>query len=186
MSSPRDIILEQKTDDPEDKEPQPVTEAQSDIPAPEPPPAPKRRPGRPPGSKNKTTRMREAALIADTPEALPPMTLDVEFTSDQILGEKKRAPKRKAKPPKVKPPEPSSESSDASTVEPVAPPPSNVGSPENTSRDAPRAVRMSKPSMLPSKMTYLEALTQGINDMAQERSRARSAKYASFFSKLNK
>ena len=186
MSSPRDIILEQKTDDPEDKEPQPVTEAQSDIPAPE-QPAPKRRQGRPPGSKNKSTLMREAALRAETPEALPPMTLDVEFTSDQILGEKKRAPKRKAKPPKVKPPEPSSESSDASTVEPVAPPPSNVGSPENTSRDAPRAVRMSKPSiMLPPKLTYLEALTHGINDLAQERSRARSAKYASFFSKLNK
>jgi len=181
MSSPRDIILDQNVDDTEDKGPQPVTEAQSDIPSPE-QPAPKRRQGRPPGSKNKSTLMREAALRAETPEALPPMTLDVEFTSDQILGEKKRAPKRKTRPRKVKPPEPSSESSDASTVEPVAP----LGQPEqNTSRDTPRAVRMSKPSiMLPAKMTYLEALTHGINDIVQERSRARSAKYAAFFSKL--
>jgi len=187
MSSPRDIILEQNMAAPDNEGQegqglQPVTEAQSDQePAPEQPPAPKRRPGRPPGSKNKTTRMREAARRAETPEALPHTTLDVE--KDQILGEKKRAPKRKARPRKVKTPEPSSESSDASTVEP-APCRHSQEPDQNASQDAPRAVRMERRIAPNVRMSYIEALTHGLNDIVQERSRARSAKYAAFFSKL--
>ena len=56
-----------------------------------------KRRGRPKGSLNKKTieKMRQDVLPEIAPEELPPV-LDVDFTSDEVLGEKPRAtPKRK-------------------------------------------------------------------------------------------
>ena len=120
--------------------------------------------GRPKGSLNKKTiaKMREDVLPEDGPESsileredtLPPMVLDIDFTSDETLGEKPRAtPKRKPKAaPKARDPPTEPPSEDESP--PPPPPPRNKKRPprvRNTERHISRRASTcdSQPALLP-------------------------------------
>jgi hypothetical protein len=128
--------------------------------------------GRPKGSLNKKTiaNMREA-LQENAPDPLPPMVLDVEFTSDEILGEKPRAtPKRK--PPKARDPptEPSTESDEEPVV---APPPKRKGQRRSDAYREPEAT-INPP-------TYLEILQRGLKEARAKQYAEKVAQYDRFF-----
>ena len=138
--------------------------------------------GRPKGSLNKKTiaKMREDVLQEKLPpelEELPPMVLDVEFTSDEILGEKlatpkQATPKRKAR---AKPPPPSREPSSESDEEP-SPPPKRKGQRRSDAyrESEPAPVTINPPS-------YLEVLTRGLKEARAKQYAEKVAQYDRFF-----
>ncbi len=148
-----------------------------------------KRRGRPKGSLNKKTieKMRQDVLPEDGPETillereedtLPPMVLDVDFTSDEILGEKPRAtPKRnpKAAPKARDPPtEPPSEEDDSP---PPPPPPITKKRPPHvkTRSDTYRAPEPVYPA------SYLEVLTRGLKEAKAKQYAEKVAQYDRFF-----
>ncbi len=147
--------------------------------------------GRPKGSLNKKTiaKMREGVLPEDGPESsilereedtLPPMVLDVDFTSDEMLGEKPRATaKRKPKAvPKARDPptEPPSE-------EDSPPPPP----PQRTKKRPPRVRTRSdtyRAEPIPETVnppSYLEVLTRGLKEARAKQYAEKVAQYDRFF-----
>ena len=149
-----------------------------------PPTIEKRKPGRPVGSRNKSTLLkieREAAS-----KNINSIESDESLSTDTGEGNVKSIEpplKEKAKPKTVP--------RKAKTKEPLMLPTRHEAAPELENIDdqepaTPVRMKHIRPSQLaaPQRMTYLEALTSGINDIINERSRARSAKYDSFFSSL--
>ena len=152
-----------------------------------------KRRGRPKGSLNKKTieKMRQDVLPEDGPETIllereedtslkdhyvvSPMALDVDFTSDEILGEKPRAtPKRnpKAAPKARDPPtEPPSEEDDS----PPPPPPPITKKRPKTLSDTYRAPEPVYPA------SYLEVLTRGLKEAKAKQYAEKVAQYDSFF-----
>ncbi len=145
-----------------------------------------KRRGRPKGSLNKKTieKMRQDVLPEDGPETillereedtLSPMALDVDFTSDEILGEKPRAtPKRnpKAAPKARDPPtEPPSEEDDS----PPPPPPPITKKRPKTRSDTYRAPEPVYPA------SYLEVLTRGLKEAKAKQYAEKVAQYDRFF-----
>ena len=140
--------------------------------------------GRPKGSLNKKTiaKMREDVVpesslhheseipeIEDHPDG---MVLDVDFTSDEILGEKPRAtPKRKPKAPRDPPTEPHSEDD--------SPPP-----PPITKKRPPRVKTHSDIYKEPEPVypaSYLEVLTRGLKEAKAKQYAEKVAQYDRFF-----
>jgi len=105
------------------------------------------------------------------------MVLDVDFTSDEILGEKPRAtPKRKPKAaPKARDPptEPPSEEDDS----PPPPPPPNKKRPPRvkTRSDTYRGEPVVNPP------SYLEVLTRGLKEARAKQYAEKVAQYDRFF-----
>jgi len=146
--------------------------------------------GRPKGSLNKKTiaKMREDVLPEDEPESsileredtLPPMVLDIDFTSDETLGEKPRATaKRKSKAaPKAR--DPPKESPSEEDSPPPPPPPRNKKRPprvrtrSDTYREEPAPVTVNPPS-------YLEILTRGLKEARAKQYAEKVAQYDTFF-----
>ena len=145
--------------------------------------------GRPKGSLNKKTiaKMRDAVLpdIPEPLEELPPMVLDVDFTSDEILGEtiipKSAKRKPKAAPKRRDPPtEPPSDSS----IE-ESPPPTP------TKRKRPPRVKTRsdkyREEPIPETVTgvnapsYLEILTRGLKEAKAKQYAEKVAQYDKFF-----
>ena len=147
--------------------------------------------GRPKGSLNKKTiaKMRDAVLpeIAPDPEALPPMVLDVDFTSDEILGENKPVIRKPRAAPKTRDPptEPPSEEDSP----PPTPLPRNKKRPPcvRTRSDAYRAsFGGAPPPQEPAPVTvdppsYLEVLTRGLKEARAKQYAEKVAQYDRFF-----
>ena len=136
--------------------------------------------GRPKGSLNKKTiaKMREDVLPEDGPEDnLPPMVLDIDFTSDETLGEKPRATaKRKPKAaPKARDPPTQPPSEEDSP--PPPPPPRNKKRPPRvrTRSDTYRE----EPVVYPA--SYLEVLTRGLKEARAKQYAEKVAQYDNFF-----
>ncbi len=144
--------------------------------------------GRPPGSLNRKTieKMRQDVLPEDAPEdpGISPMILDVEFTSDEILGEKPRAtPKRKPKkaPPKRDPPtEPPSE--DESPPPPPPPPPKKKKRQSRVNTHLEKRPVTEHASMALNPPTYLEVLTRGLKEQRAKQHAEKIAQYDIFSS----
>ena len=135
--------------------------------------------GRPKGSLNKKTiaKMREDVLQEKLPpelEELPPMVLDVEFTSDEILGEKLATPKQATPKQKAraKPPPPSREPSSESDEEPSPPP-------KRKSQRRSDAYREPEATINPP--TYLEILQRGLKEARAKQYAEKVAQYDRFF-----
>ena len=144
--------------------------------------------GRPKGSLNKKTiaKMREDVLPEDGPEdTLPPMVLDIDFTSDEILGEKPRAtPKRKPKAaPKAR--DPPTEPPSEDRAPPPPPLPQQVlGHPPRNKKRPPRVRTRSdtyreEPAVYPA--SYLEVLTRGLKEARAKQYAEKVAQYDNFF-----
>ena len=120
--------------------------------------------GRPKGSLNKKTieRMKEREPS--------PHTLDVDFTSDEVLGE--TPPKRKAKP--KPPPSPSSSEEEDEDVAPPPPPPRLKRA---TTRR--RAYEVAEQPLNPP--SYLEVLTRGLKEARAQQHAEKIAQYDRFF-----
>ncbi len=144
--------------------------------------------GRPKGSLNKKTieKMRqdvlpeegtESSILEREEDTLPPMVLDVDFTSDEILGEKPRAtPKRKPKAaPKARDPPTQPPSEEDSP--PPTPPSRNKKRPPRvrTRCDAYRA------EPIPDPPSYLEVLTRGLKEARAKQYAEKVAQYDNFF-----
>ena len=144
--------------------------------------------GRPKGSLNKKTieKMRqdvlpeegtESSILEREEDTLPPMVLDVDFTSDEILGEKPRAtPKRKPKAaPKARDPPTQPPSEEDSP--PPPPPPRNKKRPPRvrTRSDTYRE----EPVVYPA--SYLEVLTRGLKEARAKQYAEKVAQYDNFF-----
>ena len=120
--------------------------------------------GRPKGSLNRKTI--EKIKEGEPSPAPPALTLDVDFTSEEILGETPPAPKRKATKPKPAPPSSSSE-------EEQPPPPPKLKR-ERTTNRKPRVESLNPPS-------YLEILTRGIKEQRAKQHADKIAQYDNFF-----
>ena len=139
------------------------------VPEPSEPEVIKKR-GRPKGSLNRKTieKMKEGEKEGEPSPAPPALTLDVDFTSEEILGETPPAPKRKATKPK---PAPSSSSSE----EEQPPPPPKLKRERTTNR---------KPRVEPEPLnppSYLEILTRGIKEQRAKQHAEKIAQYDKFF-----
>jgi len=135
--------------------------------------------GRPKGSLNKKTiaKMREDVLPEIAPEALPPMVLDVDFTSDEVLGEKLATPKQATPKQKAraKPPPPSREPSSESDEEPSPPP-------KRKSQRRSDAYRVPEPAPVTiNPPSYLEVLTRGLKEARAKQYAEKVAQYDRFF-----
>ena len=143
--------------------------------------------GRPKGSLNKKTvaKMREDVVpesslhtereIPDTPE-IEGMVLDVDFTSDEILGEKP-TPKRKPKAPPKRDPPTEQPSEDDSPPPPPPPPPI-------TKKRPPRVKTRSDTYREPEPVypaSYLEVLTRGLKEAKAKQYAEKVAQYDRFF-----
>ena len=146
-------------------------------------------------NKKTIEKMRQDVLPEDGPESsilereedtLPPMVLDVDFTSDEILGEKPRAtPKRKPKAaPKARDPPTEPHSEDDSP--PPPPPPPNKKRPPRvkTRSDTYRASfggaePPQEPVVYPA--SYLEVLTRGLKEARAKQYAEKVAQYDRFF-----
>ena len=146
----------------------------------------KRQRGRPKGSRNKKSieknqqdvlqesslhHEREIPAIEAHPDS---MVLDVDFASDEILGEKPRAtPKRKPKAPPKRDPPTQSHSEDDS------PPP-----PPITKKRPPRVKTRSDTYREPDPVypaSYLEVLTRGLKEARAKQYAEKVAQYDRFF-----
>ena len=127
------------------------------------PPLKKR--GRPKGSLNRKTI--EKIKEREPSPAPPAHTLDVDFTSEEILGE---TPAPKRKPRKPKPPPPSSSS------EEEQPPPPPKQKRERTTNRKPRVEP--EPLYPPS---YLEVLQRGLKEARAKQHAEKIAQYDNFF-----
>ena len=165
--------------------------------------------GRPKGSLNRKTieKMRQDVLPEIAPEELPPV-LDVDFTSDEVLGEKPRAtPKRKPRvlpeiapeelPPMVLdvdftseeilgeiPPAPKRKAK----ARPKPAPPSSSESEEEPPPPPPKLKRERttnrKPRVEPEPLnppSYLEVLTRGLREQKAKQHAEKIAEYDKFF-----
>ncbi len=124
------------------------------------PPLKKR--GRPKGSLNRKTI--EKIKEREPSPAPPAHTLDVDFTSEEILGETLPLPKRKPRKPKPAPPPSSSEEE---------PPPPKQKREQNR-----------KPRVEPESLytpTYLEVLTRGLREQRAKQHAEKIAQYDKFF-----
>ncbi len=140
--------------------------------------------GRPKGSLNKKTiaKMREDVLpeIAPEPlEELPPMVLDVDFTSDEILGEtiipKSVKRKTRAAPKRRDPPtEPPSEEDSPPPTPSTRKRPPRVKTRSDTYREEPIPETVNPPS-------YLEVLTRGLKEARAKQYAEKVAQYDKFF-----
>ena len=124
--------------------------------------------GRPKGSLNKKTLDKRKGAPEPAPASPPALTLDVDFTSEEVLGDP--APKRKAKRPKPPTPPPSSESE-----EEPPPPPSRLK--RQRTRRAPR----SEPQPLLNPPSYLEVLQRGLKEARAKQHAEKVAQYDRFF-----
>ena len=154
-----------------------------EVPAPPPPPPEvpeepsepsepvviKRR-GRPKGSLNKKTV--EKMQVEREPSPPPALTLDVDFTSEAVLGETTPPPKRKPKTRAKPPPPPPSESEED---EPPPPPPQKLKRERTTNRN-PRV----EPEAL-NRPNYLEILTRGLKEQRAKQYAEKVAQYDRFF-----
>ena len=122
--------------------------------------------GRPKGSLNRKTI--EKIKEGEPSPAPPAHTLDVDFTSEEILGETPPAPKRK--PRKPKPPPPSSSS------EEEQPPPPPKQKRERTTNRKPRV----EPEPL-NPPSYLEVLQRGLKEARAKQHAEKIAQYDKFF-----
>jgi len=154
--------------------------------------------GRPKGSLNKKTiaKMRQDVLPEDGQESsilereedtLPPMVLDVDFTSDEILGEKPQAtPKSVKRKPRATP----------KTRDPPTEPPSEEDSPPptpSTRKRPPRVktihggsdtyreepINIVRETVNPP--SYLEVLTRGLKEARAKQYAEKVAQYDRFF-----
>jgi len=143
--------------------------------------------GRPKGSLNKKTiaKMRDAVLPEIPPEPLeelPPMVLDVDFTSDEILGEtiipKSVKRKTRAAPKRRDPPTepPSEEESPPPTPTTRKRPPRVKTIPRESDkyREDPIPETVNPPS-------YLEILTRGLKEAKAKQYAEKVAQYDKFF-----
>ncbi len=148
--------------------------------------------GRPKGSLNKKTiaKMREDLLpeIAPEPEleALPTMVLDVDFTSDEVLGETIIPKSVKRKPratPKTRDP-------------PTAPPSEDDGEPYRGDSPPPTPTKRKRPPRVKTRSdkyraepipetvnppSYLEVLTRGLKEARAKQYAEKVAEYDIFF-----
>ena len=142
--------------------------------------------GRPKGSLNKKTiaKMRDAVLpdIPEPLEELPTMVLDVDFTSDEILGET-IIPKSVKRKPRAAP----------KTRDPPTEPPSEEDSPPptpTTRKRPPRVKTLPRESdkyredPIPETVnppSYLEILTRGLKEAKAKQYAEKVAQYDNFF-----
>ena len=126
----------------------------------------KKRRGRPPGSLNKKTI--EKMKVEHEPS--PALTLDVEFTSEAVLGETTPPPKRKPKTRAKPPPPPPTESG-----EDEPPPPRRSVS----ERKRPPPLENKGSSLNPP--SYLEILTRGLKEQQAKQYAEKVAQYDRFF-----
>ncbi len=143
--------------------------------------------GRPKGSLNKKTiaKMRDAVLPDIPPEPLeelPPMVLDVDFTSDEILGET-IIPKSVKRKPKAAP----------KRRDPPTEPPSEEDSPPPTPtkrKRPPRVKTLSRESdkhredPIPETVnppSYLDIITRGLKEAKAKQYAEKVAQYDRFF-----
>ena len=142
--------------------------------------------GRPKGSLNRKAIEKMKAEREPSP-ALDPkdLGLDVDFTSDEVLGAATPpAPKRKAR-PKAPPTQPPSESED----EPAPPPPSPQPPPRRRSvsgREGRAPRRSEKRSVQPepeqlNPPSYLEVLQRGLKEARAKQYAEKVAQYDRFF-----
>ena len=130
----------------------------------------KKQRGRPKGSLNKKTveKIKEQEPLPQDPKNF---ILDVDFSSNEVLGADitptPRAPKRKPKKPKVPPPPPESE-------EDESPPPPT---PPKLKRERKPRVEV-EPVNPPS---YLEILTRGLKEQRAKQYAEKVAQYDRFF-----
>ena len=145
--------------------------------------------GRPKGSLNKKTiaKMRDAVLPEIPPEPLeelPPMVLDVDFTSDEILGEVGEAhaqqpratPKRKPKAPRARDPPTELPYEDDSPP----PPPSTKKRPPRV-KTIPRESDTYREPEQVNPPSYLEVLTRGLKEAKAKQYADKVAQYDRFF-----
>ena len=144
--------------------------------------------GRPKGSLNKKTiaKMRDAVLpeIAPEPlEALPTMVLDVDFTSDEMLGETIIPKSVKRKPrvaPKARDP-PSDPSTEEESPPPPPPPPPKKRQPRVNTHLEKRHVTEHVGEYAPlNPPSYLEILTRGLKEAKAKQYADKVAQYDRF------
>ena len=143
--------------------------------------------GRPKGSLNKKTiaKMRQDVLpeIAPEPlEALPTMVLDVDFTSDEILGETIIPKSVKRKPraaPKTRDPptEPPSEEDSPPPTPSTRKRPPRVKTRSDTYREEP--INIVRETFNPP--SYLEVLTRGLKEARAKQYAEKVAEYDNLF-----
>ncbi len=142
--------------------------------------------GRPKGSLNKKTiaKMRDAVLpdIPEPLEELPTMVLDVDFTSDEILGEtiipKSAKRKPKAAPKRRDPPtEPPSDS----CIEDSPPPTPTTRKRPPRVKTLPRESDKYREEPIPDPPSYLEILTRGLKEAKAKQYAEKVAQYDKSF-----
>ena len=142
----------------------------------------KRGRGRPKGSLNKKT-------LARKEEAEVPFTLDVDFESNEILGEPQPEPEPVPEPEPEPVPEPPKLKRAASRKAPPPPPVSPDESEEEPPPPKPKRVRRTpKPAAAPQPPpvvqpppTYLEVLTRGLRAAQATQKAQKVARYDAFF-----
>ncbi len=128
--------------------------------------------GRPKGSLNKKTIEKMTVEKEPSPVDSKDLVLDVDFTSDEVLGytDTPRTPKRKPKKPKVPPPPIESEEDESPPPPPPPPPP-------KSKRERKPRVEV-EPLNPPS---YLEILTRGLKEQRAKQYAEQVAQYDRFF-----
>ncbi len=142
--------------------------------------------GRPKGSLNKKTiaKMRDAVLpdIPEPPEELPTMVLDVDFTSDEILGEK-IIPKSVKRKPRAAPKrrDPPTEPPSDSCIEDSPPPTPTKRKRPPRVKALPRESDKYREEPIPDPPSYLEILTRGLKEAKAKQYAEKVAQYDKFF-----
>ena len=147
----------------------------------------KRGRGRPKGSLNKKTLARVAEEEADVPV---PFTLDVDFESNEILGESEPITEPEEPEELASPPPPPKLKRTVTRKTPPAPPVSAEESEDEPPPPKPKRVRRTpKPAAAPQPPvvqpppTYLEVLTRGLRAAQATQKQAKVARYDAFFVK---
>ena len=148
----------------------------------------KRARGRPKGSLNKKTLARVAEEEADVPV---PFTLDVDFESNEILGESEPISEPAEPEEPASPPPPPKLKRRVSRKAPPAPPVSAEESEDEIPPPKPKKVRRTpKPAAAPQPRarpeaspppTYLEVLTRGLRAAQATQKAEKVARYDAFF-----
>ena len=143
----------------------------------------KRGRGRPKGSLNKKTLARREE------EEPVPFTLDVDFESNEIMGESEPIPEPEELEELASPPPPPKLKRTVSRKTPPAPPVSAAESEDETPPPKPKRVRRTpKPAAAPQPPlvvhpppTYLEVLTRGLRAAQATQKAEKVARYDAFF-----
>ena len=147
----------------------------------------KRGRGRPKGSLNKKTLARVNEEEAEVPV---PFTLDVDFESNDILGE--REPEEPASPPPPPPPKLKRAASKKKPTRILTPPPPQPDSAEESDDEPPppkiKRVRRKPEAAVPPPVeqpppTYLEVLTRGLRAAQATQKAQKVARYDAFFAR---